>query len=91
MLIVTRFEDLQRSLRATSSAYAVQPALTDQAITKARRPLNVTLPGSPLDLPRHRNGGRITAGRNAFPMSRPTSWSAGHVPFDNAMGVGRRE
>ncbi|MGC9382267.1 SMI1/KNR4 family protein [Streptomyces sp. MH13] len=88
---MTRFEDLQRSLWDTSSEYAVQPALTDQAVAEAQRLLNVALPSSLLDLLRHQNGGQVVAGRNAFPTSRPTSWSADHVPFDSVMGIGRRE
>ncbi|MFE9937167.1 SMI1/KNR4 family protein [Streptomyces hirsutus] len=88
---MTRFEDLQRSLWDTSSEYAVQPALTDQVIAEAQRLLNVTLPSSLLDLLRHRNGGQVAAGRNAFPTSQPTSWSPDHVPFDSVMGIGHRE
>ncbi|CAM5679030.1 SMI1/KNR4 family protein [Streptomyces hirsutus] len=91
MLLVTRFEDLQRFLWDTSSEYAVQSALTDQAIAETQRLLNVTLPSSLLDLLRHQNGGQVAASRNAFPTSQPTSWSADHVPFDSVMGIGRRE
>ncbi|MFJ7246982.1 SMI1/KNR4 family protein [Kitasatospora sp. NPDC098652] len=88
---MARFEDLQRSLWDTSSEYTVQPALTDQAIVEAQRLLDVTLPGSLLALLRHRNGGEIADDWNAFPTSRPTSWSTDHIPFDSMLGIGRRE
>lgn len=86
-----RFEDLQQSLWDTGSDYGVQPPVTDQAILEAERLLNVTLPSSLLDLLRQQNGGQVTSSRNAFPTSRPTSWSADHVPFDSVPGIGHRE
>ncbi|MFF3684348.1 SMI1/KNR4 family protein [Streptomyces sp. NPDC002187] len=88
---MARFEDLRHSLWDTGSRYGVQPPLTDQLIAEAERLLNVTLPGSLLDLLRHQNGGAVADSRNAFPTSRPTSWSADHVPFDLVMGIGRHE
>jgi hypothetical protein len=88
---MARFEDLCRSLWDTSSEYVVQPTLTGQAIAEARRLLDLTLPSSLLDLLRHQNGGVVAASRDAFPTSRPTSWSADHVPFDFVMGIGHRE
>ncbi|MFF8842183.1 SMI1/KNR4 family protein [Streptomyces sp. NPDC015127] len=51
--------------------------------------MNVTLPSTLLDLLRHQNGGQVSPSRDAFPTSRPTSWSADHVPFDCLMGIGR--
>jgi hypothetical protein len=91
MLVMARFEDLQRSLWDTGSGYTVQPALTDEAIAEAQGLLNITLPSSLLDLLRHRNGGEVADNWNAFPISQPTSWSTDHVPFDSVMGIGRRE
>ncbi|MGW2378357.1 MULTISPECIES: SMI1/KNR4 family protein [Kitasatospora] len=88
---MARSEDLQQSLWDTGSGYGVQPPVTDQMILEAERRLNVTLPGSLLDLLRQQNGGRVTSSRNAFPTSRPTSWSADHVPFDHVLGIGHRE
>jgi hypothetical protein len=91
MLVMARFEDLQRSLWDAASDYGMQSALTDEAIAEAQRLLNVTLPSSLLNLLRHRNGGEVADSWNAYPTSQPTSWSADHVPFDSMMGIGRRE
>ncbi|MFJ4713839.1 SMI1/KNR4 family protein [Streptomyces sp. NPDC088785] len=88
---MARFEDLRHSLWDTSSDCTVQPALTGRAIVEAQRLLGVTLPRSLLDLLSHRNGGEVADDWNAFPTSEPTSWSADHVPFDNVLGIGRRE
>ncbi|WRZ89722.1 SMI1/KNR4 family protein [Streptomyces sp. NBC_01007] len=88
---MARFEDLRRSLWDNGGEAVVQPALTDQAIAEAERLLGVTLPGSLLDLLRHQNGGVVAGCRDVFPTSRPTSWSADHVPFGFVMGIGRRE
>ncbi|MEE1820910.1 SMI1/KNR4 family protein, partial [Streptomyces sp. BE20] len=88
---MARYEDLQQSLWDTGSDWGVQPPVTDQVVLEAERLLDVTLPGSLLDLLRRRNGGRVTSGRNAFPTSGPTSWSADHVPFDSVLGIGHRE
>lgn len=88
---VARFEDLQQSLWDTGSDYGVQPPVTAEVILEAERLLNVTLPGSLLDLLRQQNGGRLTRSRNAFPTSGPTSWSADHVPVDSLLGIGHRE
>ncbi|MGW9030091.1 SMI1/KNR4 family protein [Streptomyces sp. NPDC055722] len=88
---MARFEDLQPSFWDTSSDCGVQPPLTDQAVREAERLLNVTLPDSLLDLLRKQNGGQVSDSRSAFPASRPTSWSADHVPFDSVMGIGHRD
>lgn len=88
---MARFEDLCSSLWDTTSEYAVQPPLTDQAVAEAQRLLDVTLPASLLALLRHRNGGVVAADWDAFPTSAPTSSSADHIPFDLVMGIGRRE
>ncbi|MET7646729.1 SMI1/KNR4 family protein [Streptomyces sp. NPDC005426] len=88
---MARFEDLQQSLWDTGSDYGVQPPVTAEVILEAERLLNVTLPGSLLDLLRQQNGGRLTGSRNAFPTSGPTSWSADHVPVDSLLGIGHRE
>ncbi|MFH8383877.1 SMI1/KNR4 family protein [Kitasatospora sp. NPDC018058] len=87
---MARFEDLRRSLWDTGSDGTVQPALTDEALSQARRLLGVTLPAALLDLLRHRDGGEVADSRNVFPTVRPTSWSADHVPFDSVLGIGRR-
>ncbi|MFF9573204.1 SMI1/KNR4 family protein [Streptomyces sp. NPDC014685] len=88
---MAHFEDLQPSFWDTSSDYGVQPPLTDRAVAEAEQLLNITLPDSLLDLLRAQNGGRVSDSRNAFPVSRPTSWSPDHVPFDSVMGIGRRQ
>lgn len=86
---MARCEDLRSSLRDPGNRLGVQPPLSGRLIAEAERPLRFALPGSPLDLLRHRNGGVVSADRDAFPMSRPTSWSADHVPFETVMGIGR--
>lgn len=83
--------DLQPVFWTTDSGVGVQPDLTDQAILEAERLLNVTLPASLLDLLHQQNGGLVVSGREAFPTSQATSWASDHVPFDNVMGIGRRE
>ncbi|MFD0259311.1 SMI1/KNR4 family protein [Kitasatospora indigofera] len=88
---MTRFEDLQQSLWDTGSGYGVQPPVTDQGILEAEGLLDVTLPGVLLDLLRQQNGGQVSSEFDAFPTSRPTSWSSDHVPFDSVLGIGRRE
>ncbi|MFH9467582.1 SMI1/KNR4 family protein [Streptomyces clavifer] len=88
---MARFEDLQHSLWDTSSAYGVQPPLTAQAIVNAERLLDVTLPSALLVLLRHRNGGGGADSWDAFPTTRPTSWSPDHVAFGFVMGIGLRE
>ncbi|MGC4951248.1 SMI1/KNR4 family protein [Streptomyces sp. DT224] len=88
---MARFDDLQQSLWDTGSDYGVQPPVTGQVILEAERLLNVTLPSSLLGLLRHQNGGQVASSRNAFPTSRPNSWSADHVPFDSVLGIGHRE
>ncbi|MEU0837303.1 SMI1/KNR4 family protein [Streptomyces sp. NPDC005969] len=88
---MTRFEDLQYLFWDTGSDCGVQAPLTEQTILGAEDLLNVALPGSLVDLLRKQNGGQVTCNWNAFPTSRPTSWSADHVPFDSMMGIGHRE
>ncbi len=88
---MARFEDLQHSFWDTGIDHGVQPPLTDLAVSEAEQALDVRLPGPLLDLLRMQNGGQIAGSWNAFPTTRPTSWSADHVPFDGVMGLGRRE
>ncbi|MEU1538828.1 MULTISPECIES: SMI1/KNR4 family protein [unclassified Streptomyces] len=88
---MARFEDLRSSLWDPGNRHGVRPPLTGRLIAEAERALRVTLPGSLLDLLRHQNGGVVAAEWDAFPTSRPTSWSADHVPFETVMGIGRRE
>jgi len=71
--------------------YGVQQALTDEMVREAERVLGVALPSALLDLLRVQNGGIVSADHDAFPTSRPTSWSEDHVPFDDLMGIGRRD
>ncbi|MBF9071533.1 SMI1/KNR4 family protein [Streptacidiphilus fuscans] len=88
---MARSDDVQPAFWDTGSNYGVQQPLTDHAVREAERLLDVTLPASLLDLLRVRNGGQVAGTRNAFRTDKPTSWSAGHVPFDQVAGVGRRE
>ncbi|MFE1291521.1 SMI1/KNR4 family protein [Streptomyces sp. NPDC058751] len=88
---MARFEDLRHSFWDTGTDHGVQPPLTDLASSEAEQLLDVTLPGALLDLLRIQNGGQVSDSWNAFPTTRPTSWSADHVPFDSVMGVGHRE
>ncbi|MFC9503749.1 hypothetical protein [Streptomyces sp. NPDC057002] len=60
-------------------------------VREAERLLGVTLPSALLDLLRVQNGGSVAADHDAFPTSRPTLWSEDHVPFDDLMGIGRRD
>ncbi|MFD7015768.1 SMI1/KNR4 family protein [Streptomyces sp. NPDC059928] len=71
--------------------YGVQQPLTDELVREAKRVLGVTLPTSLLDLLWVQNGGSVAADHDAFPTNRPTSWSEDHVPFDDLMGIGRRD
>lgn len=71
--------------------YGVQQLLTNEMVREAERALGVTLPSALLDLLRIQNGGIVAAEHDAFPTSQPTSWSEDHVPFDNLMGIGRRD
>ncbi|MEE1753087.1 SMI1/KNR4 family protein [Streptomyces sp. SP18CS02] len=71
--------------------HGVQKRLTDEMVQEAERALGVTLPAALLDLLRMQNGGIVAAAHDAFPTSRPTSWSQDHVPFDFLMGIGRRD
>ncbi|MEU4799470.1 SMI1/KNR4 family protein [Streptomyces sp. NPDC023327] len=71
--------------------YGVQPPLTDEMMREAERVLGVRLPAALIDLLRVQNGGIVAADHNAFPTSQPTSWSEDHVPFDDLMGIGRRD
>ncbi|MGW4233509.1 SMI1/KNR4 family protein [Streptomyces sp. NPDC004980] len=71
--------------------HGVQQPLTDEMVREAERTLGVTLPSALLDLLRIRNGGIVADDHDAFPTGRPTSWSEDHVPFDDLMGIGRRD
>ena len=71
--------------------HGVQQPLTDELVREAECELGVTLPSALLDLLRIQNGGIVAADHDAFPTGRPTSWSEDRVPFDNLMGIGRRE
>lgn len=87
---MARFEEVKAALWS-GGTYGVQPSLTDEAVTEAEQVLGVRLPVSLLELLRVQNGGEVSSGRDAFPTDQPTSWSADHVPFDELMGIGRRE
>ncbi|MFB8242679.1 hypothetical protein ACFC58_39720 [Kitasatospora purpeofusca] len=87
---MARYEDLHQSLWDAGSDYGVQSPVTDPVVLEVERLLDVSLPGSLLDLLRLRNEGRVTSGRNAFPTSGPTSWSADYVPFGSVLGIGHR-
>lgn len=87
---MTRFDEVKAAFWDEGD-YGVQPPVTEEMVTEAERVLQVVLPSALLDLLRLQNGGRVVARRNAFPTSRPTSWSADHVPFGELMGIGRRE
>lgn len=90
MLIVTRFDEVRTSFWK-SDDHGVQLPLTEAAVKEAELELGVSLPASLLALLREQNGGQVAARWNAFPTPVPTSWSDDHVPFDDLMGIGRRE
>ncbi|MFE6888173.1 SMI1/KNR4 family protein [Streptomyces sp. NPDC057694] len=90
MLIVTSFDEVRASFW-NDNAYGVQPTLTEAAVRDAELRLGVSLPTALLSLLRVQNGGGVAAHCNAFPTCVPTSWSEDHVPFDELMGIGRRE
>lgn len=69
----------------------VQRPLTAEMVREAEHVLGVTLPSALLDLLRVQNGGIVADDHDAFPTSRPTSWSEDHVPFDGLMGIGHRD
>jgi SMI1 / KNR4 family (SUKH-1) len=85
---MARFDEVKATFWA-EGAYGVQPPLTDAMVRNAERVLGVRLPSSLLALLRVQNGGQVATNWNAFPTSRPTSWSDDHVPFDALMGIGR--
>ncbi|MFF7546192.1 SMI1/KNR4 family protein [Streptomyces canus] len=85
---MARFDEVLAMFWADGE-YGVQPPLTDETVREAERVLGVTLPSALLDLLRVQNGGVVAADHDAFPTSRPTSWSHDHVPFDALMGIGR--
>ncbi|CAM5313210.1 SMI1/KNR4 family protein [Streptomyces canus] len=87
---MARFDEVLATFWADGE-YGVQPPLTDEMVREAQRVLGVTLPSALLDLLRVQNGGVVAADHDAFPTSRPTSWSQDHVPFDALMGIGRLE
>jgi len=61
------------------------PPLTDEMLAEAERTLGVSLPREFVDLLRVQNGG-YTKGL-AFPMDRPTTWAADHLPLDDLAGI----
>ena len=61
------------------------PPLAAGALRAAQEQLGVTLPPAYVALLRHQNGG-YTKGF-VYPMSRPTSWAADHVPLDEMAGI----
>jgi hypothetical protein len=69
----------------------VQPPLTDDAVARAESILGVQLPDALVELLKIQNGGSVSPEFDAFPTSKPTSWAADHVPFDDVMGIGHRE
>ncbi|NYV76506.1 SMI1/KNR4 family protein [Streptomyces sp. UH6] len=85
-----RFEEVRATFWGDGD-HGVQPPLTDEMVREAEGVLGVTLPPALLDLLRLRNGGIVADEHEAFPTSRPTSWSEDQVPFDVLMGIGRRE
>ncbi|MBW5422596.1 SMI1/KNR4 family protein [Streptomyces sp. BG9H] len=87
---MARFDEVMATFWGDGD-YGVQPPLTDELVREAEHVLGVTLPSALLDLLRVQNGGGVAADHGAFPTNRPTSWSEDHVPFDDLMGIGRRE
>ncbi|MFD8930869.1 SMI1/KNR4 family protein [Streptomyces mirabilis] len=87
---MARFDEVMATFWGDDD-YGVQQPLTDEMVREAERVLGVTLPSALLDLLRVQNGGIVAADHDAFPTSRPTSWSEDHVPFDGLMGIGRRD
>jgi hypothetical protein len=88
LLVMARFDEVKATFW-TEGAVGVQPPLTDAMVREAERVLGVRLPASLLALLRVQNGGQVATNWNAFPTSRPTSWSDDHVPFDALLGIGR--
>ncbi|MFJ1764217.1 SMI1/KNR4 family protein [Amycolatopsis sp. NPDC088138] len=64
--------------------------LSAREFAHAGRELGVRLPLELGELLGLRNGGTVAAHCDAFPTSRPTSYSDTHVPFDQLLGVGGR-
>ncbi|MFI6304014.1 SMI1/KNR4 family protein [Amycolatopsis thailandensis] len=87
---MARFDEILATFWG-SGDYGVQQPLTDESAREAEKVLGVTLPSALLDLLRVQNGGSVAPAHDAFPTSRPTSWSEDHVPFDQLMGIGRRD
>ncbi|MFD4588054.1 SMI1/KNR4 family protein [Streptomyces sp. NPDC058423] len=87
---MARFDEVVGTFWGNGDHSRQQP-LTDEMVREAEHMLGVTLPSALLDLLRVQNGGGVAADHDAFPTSRPTSWSADHVPFDDLMGIGRRD
>ncbi len=87
---MARFNDIKETFWR-DGAHGVRLPVTDEMIKDAECVLDVTLPSSMLELLRVQNGGPVAPEWNAFPTSQPTSWSADHVPFDELLGIGRRE
>ena len=70
-----------------SSSHLVQAPLTDEAIVRAERLLDVRLPSTYLELLREQNGGVVAADYRRCP-SPPNSWANDHVPFRDCFGIG---
>ncbi len=68
-----------------STNYYEHPPLADAAVFEAETILGVKLPIELIELLRVQNGG-YTQGF-AYPMSRPTSWAADHIPLDHLAGI----
>ncbi|MEU5168126.1 MULTISPECIES: SMI1/KNR4 family protein [Streptomyces] len=84
---MARFDEV-RATFWEDGRHGVRPALTDEAVREAESVLGVALPADLLVLLRARNGGVVSSERDAFPTTRPTSWSESHVPFDELTGIG---
>ncbi|MFE2560568.1 SMI1/KNR4 family protein [Streptomyces sp. NPDC059352] len=82
-----RFDEIKASFWS-GHTYGVQPDLTQATVAAAEHVLGLRLPTSLIDLLRVRNGGGVTADRDAFPTDQPTSWSEDHIPFTELMGIG---
>ncbi|MBS1523167.1 MAG: SMI1/KNR4 family protein [Bacteroidetes bacterium] len=65
--------------------YYKHPPLTDEMIQFVEESLDVKLPESLIALLKMQNGGYTR--RFVFPMTKRTSWSANHVPFDSLSGI----
>lgn len=72
-----------------SSAYGVQPALTDDALADCEALLGVRLPVEYVALLRVRNGGAVARQYSAFPTRNLLAWAVmNHGPFEFCSGIG---